>query len=241
MIEIEDIWLTQDIHVTGDTLCQDGQYIYFKNRVACQEATNEWNCKKSLKISPIHFIQKIELPSGQSITHFYNIKTQFDFLRYELTSFYPIKSFDLVESKQIEFPLCKKMIMKKPLKVRSIRPALDTEKDFIQGLIDSGVVLLNSPYGSFNELADNLINSEKDPLSQNELPHLKSPLCNTNVDANEMILKASGEWSGNGIVQISALNEWQRNSNDLKVILRKDQQNVKRFEFYCIQEDKREL
>ena len=236
LIEIEDIWLTQDVHVTGDLLCQDGQYVYFKDEQSCMEAT-DWSCKESLKVSPIHFIEKVELPSGEFVTHFFNIKTSYDYMKYELVSFHPIKSYDLVESKQIEFPVCSGMTLLPKKKVRKIRQVKMDELSFMDGLIKSGVSVVNSPYGSFSELAKKAVVNKPAPnMWSTEFPKLKSPLCNTSLDYSDIIIKTSGEWSGNGVVQLASLNEWQNKSNDLFMNIKKDKSQGNKFEFYCRQE-----
>lgn len=227
LFEVEHIWLTQDIHASGEGLCQDGQYIYFKNRDECLLAMESSSCE-SLRVTPIHFIERINLPSGEGVTRFYSVKTTYDYLRYELTSTEPIINYDLVESKQLPIPMCQG---RKPLpekKVRRIRRARNNERSFVQGLVNSGVTVLNSPFGRLNPS----IWGQSGGF-WGDSPDLRSPLCNREVDYKDIMNKASGEWSGNGVVSVQSLSEWHENSYDLYIKKTKGLNNKDQYHFFC--------
>ena len=92
--------MTQDIHVNAEFLCQDGVHIYFKSAVECFLATNKVTCTKELKISPINYIEKVNLPDGRYVTQFFNIPTTYNYMVYELEEDGPIKSYSLVYSER---------------------------------------------------------------------------------------------------------------------------------------------
>lgn len=233
IIEIEHIWLTQSVHVAGDSLCQDGQSFYFKSLEHCLETQSDLNCQKNLEIGPIHFIEKIELDEQRSVSHFYSLQTHYEYLRYELTSFYPIPTYDLVESKQIPIPYCKGKPKLQPKKQKRIRKVEPGEYELIIGLVQSGVTIVNSPYGSLKGMVSQLKN--KNVVDEGR-PKLRSPLCNENLDASDIIHQASGEWSGNGVIALEALSQWHESSIELQVVSKKSSSN--HFGFYCKREEK---
>lgn len=247
LIEVEDIWLTQKIHVAGENLCHNGQYIFFKDKASCEQESEQQDleildCEAELRLSPISFMEKISLPNGASVTHFFNIKTEYEYTKYELTGFYPLKNYDLVETKQVQFPICAGMKELPAKKITKERMATETERPFISGLVHSGVTVINSPYGFFKGMAQAALTQEVFVGgSHGNLPTLKSPLCNNGLDYKDILIKTSGEWSGHGIVQLASLNEWQNKSNNLVIKVREDMGAKKRFDFYCLNEESYEL
>ncbi len=237
LIEIEHIWLTQKIHVSGEYLCQDGQSIYFKSQKDCHSATHQFHCDDDLKVSPIHFIEKIELSNGQSVSHFYSIKTEFEYLRYELTAFYPVNTYDLVESQLVPIPYCLNRPILPAQKIRKIRKAKTSEIPFIQGLVRSGVSIVNSPFGSLDSI-EHLKESQKKPMTNSETlgPKLRSPLCNLELDYNNILFQASGEWSGNGVIELQSLVDWQDSSKDIFVVQKTSKDKQLEYQFYCKKE-----
>ncbi len=234
IVQIEHLWLTQDIHASAENLCQDGRYIYFNSIDDCNIASPSWNCEESLKITPIRFIEKVELPSGEAVSHFYNVKTTYDLMVYELVSDGPIKNYDLIMSKQVPLPICEGMTALPPEKVRRIRQVNPEEWPIIKGLVDSGVTIVNSPFGKFNPSS---LKKYETLSSFGEQPKLKSPLCSDKLDYDDLVQKASGEWSGNGgILKLAALSSWQQESFELLVRKSKDSQNAERYEFFCLNE-----
>ncbi len=233
--EIEHLWLTQNVHISAEYLCQDGVYVYFKNEEACSMATPAMSCVHSKKISPINFIERVELPDGGAVTHFYSIKTAYQYSRYELSDSGPIKSYDLVESKQIPLPVCAGMIKKKPAKVRKVRKAMKSELAFMQGMVDSGVSIVNSPYGLFDP--DSLLEIEKEQ-NIGMRPRVKSPLCSKKLNPKDLVTQASTEWTGNGVIKVEALNTWQKESTELFIYRFKDQDDETKYEFVCLDEVK---
>ncbi len=231
LIEIEHLWVTQDVHVPGDALCQDGEYIYFKDLLSCHQSLDASFCQNVKQpLSPITFIEKISLPSGDSVSHFFNVSTSYDYLRYELVEQTPIKNYELVQSLRLELPVCTSMTMKPKKKIRKIRKARKNELAFMQGLVDSGVSIVNSPYGRFDPGSHlNNTTTSEDPRR----PKLRSPLCNTKLNYKDLVTQASGEWTGNGIVEVDALNQWHNDSMDLYIQKTKLKTGEEHFEFFC--------
>ncbi len=234
LFEVEHLWVTQTVHVPGDTLCQDGQFLYFKNQDVCTEFFTQSRCEVlSQALSPITFIEKVDLPSGDSVSHFFSIKPRYDLLRYELVADGPIKNYELVEAKQVELPLCDNKNWKPQKKIRRVRQARRSEESFLQGLVDSGVSIVNSPYGKFDPSSLLFNNANvQDPRR----PHLKSPLCNAKLDYKDLVTQASGEWSGNGVVQVESLNQWHKDSLDLYINKTQSESGKEKFEFFCLNE-----
>ena len=230
LIEIEHLWLTQDVHVAADRLCQDGQYLFFNSLNDCERVQTPLNCSESLKITAISYIEKVDLPNGEYVTRFFSVKTSYDFLRYELVDDGPIKTYELVESKQIELPTCEGMTKKAAKKIRRARPAAPQEVSFMQGLLDSGVPVVNSPYGKFHT---DKIEPLEVKLTNQSLPKLKSPLCNKKLNYDNIITQASGEWTGNGLVQLNVLSDWQKNSLELYIQKAVNEDNKETYEFVC--------
>lgn len=234
LIEVEHLWVTQNVHIAGDALCQDGQYLYFKDQASCGEFYDKQKCSATnLVLSPITFIEKIELPNGNSVSHFYEIQTDFEWLRYELVEDTPIKNYELVEAKKMRVPLCSKMSWQPKKKIRNIRPARMNEISFLQGLVESGVPIINSPFGRFDPQSFLYNNSNVLDLDR---PKIKSPLCNSKVNYKDLVEQASGEWSGNGIVKVEALGQWHKDSLDLYMQKTKKEDGEEHFEFFCLNE-----
>ncbi len=234
LFEIEHLWVTQNVHVPGDALCQDGQFLYFKNQKVCTDFFTKSRCEVlNTALSPITFIEKIDLPSGDSVSHFFSINTRYDRLRYELIDDGPIKNYELVEAEQIDLPLCENKTWKPSKKIRRVRQARKSEESFLQGLVDSGVYIVNSPYGKFDPTS--LLFNNANGLDSRR-PYLKSPLCNAKLNYKDLVEQASGEWSGNGVVQVESLNQWHKDSLDLYINKTQADSGQDKFEFFCLNE-----
>ncbi len=234
LYDIESLWLTQHFHVSAEHLCQDGKYIFFKSLADCTQATGYELCPTDLLITPINYMEKVELPSGASVTRFFSVPTEFKVYRYEIVEEEPIVKFKMVETINEELPYCEGMKKQKYEKVSRKRKAKPEEVSFLQGLVESGVSLVNSPYGPFvpEKFDEELLINE-----DNKRPILRSPQCNSKADYKDMVHKASGEWNGNGIVQISELKSWQVESIDLFMVKTKSHSTTEsNYKFFCLNE-----
>ena len=236
LVEVENLWLTQDIHVSAEFLCQDGVNIYFKSAVECFLATNKVTCTQELKISPINYIEKVNLPDGRYVTQFFNIPTNYSLMVYELEEDGPIKNYSLVYSERETIPLCLGMSELEPKKIRGSREATGNEILLMESLLESGVSIINSPYGKVDP---KMLIEQEEKYNESTIEKIsfKSPLCSEKLDYDDLVVQANGEWSGNGIIAVDALYHWQDESKDLLIQKKPKANQGVPYEFFCVQDE----
>lgn len=214
----EYIVLTQDINISAHRLCQDGLYIYFIDRYHCENSKGQFKCDGDLKIAPLRSVEKIILPSGESLTRFYEIKTTFRYEEYVKTSL----GTKLVDYDYDRLPFCTDRARHEPQNIETSRMVIGVEeRDLFASLIQSQITLLNTPYGNLRTIKNLAKDESKSPDITKVSARVQTPFCNNQI-SNEQIWQMSGEYSGNGIFQVNSLQTVSRDMFIEKIRYQKD-------------------
>ncbi len=202
----ERIQVGSHMAVSGQDLCQDGRYIYFKSESLCERANREsgipeyFECEFDLFAGPIREMEELKLDAKKSVFRYFTIPTEFTVQIF--------KGERQVAKRKRQMPLCDGRPVQSAETVVIARAELspDLRKLLIE-LDSQGLGLIESPRGEVERIA-----SITDPATQapQGVFQLKSPLCNPEARAGLIAAGMSGGESSGG---------WSRlNPEDLKGI-----------------------
>lgn len=202
-VESEPIWVTQHVSAPGHLLCQNGEGVFFKDRDSCAQIYPKWRCFTDLRLGYLDTITQIYL-GREFVTQYYSVPRTYTETVFKLEKEgYKNNFFKVVSKRQRELAQCYGR-NKRPKQINLRRRIVNwKELKVLSTLIENGFDVIETPpgrlhssdyiysYSGFTALA------EKDVRKR---PPIKSPLCNENFDPYPFVEKASGEWTGNGIL-----------------------------------------
>jgi hypothetical protein len=195
----EHIVLSQEVTVSAHRLCQDGLFIYFKDKTECQNTPVPFQCEQGLRVAPIRSVEKIYLDvGGPSVTRFYEVDTSFSYKKFLKSEVGPDQ---LLESGRRQIPECNDREIYEPANVGEWRYVeTELERVMLESMLYAGHKLINTPHGPIERIR----NLDWSYFERPDQPwiHVRTPFCNENLSTS-MIWQMSGEHTGNGVVDFA--------------------------------------
>ena len=195
----EHIVLSQDITVSAHRLCQDGLFIYFKNRQECERTPIPFICDGDLRVVPIRSVEKIYLEQGgPDVTRFYEVQTDYSYESYLKKE----NGDDVLLKKETKtIPMCEDRELYEPENVGEWRYVESKEElEILESLLVAGHKLINTPFGSLERIRNLDLDHLKKPKERRV--QVNTPFCNKTVPT-AMVWQMSGEHTGNGVMDFN--------------------------------------
>lgn len=201
----DHVLIQRNLSYSGDRLCQDQKYIYFKDEKSCQLENSEFSDCSDLKIAPIRQLEQIRYRYDSSVFRIFRINLEYRIRTYRKDESGE-NSYTLSENfktKGVEFCGDDRPVQQAEV-VTSSRDAYDElESSKLEDLDESGFsvfVSASGPIYSF-EMVDqeglNLSGFDRVNHSLFDL-EISSPLCTRRFDPRDLHL-VGGEFSGNSM------------------------------------------
>ena len=191
VVDYNNVVIGRDISVPGNLLCNDGVFIYYKNKESCAKSGKK-NCT-NLSIGPINQAERIYIDKDISITQFYKVS-----LVYEKKTYSRTQAGRKKTSIDVKVPYCVNRDILKPSNVFTEREASDEEIPVLASLYLNGMDAINTPFGPVKSIKK--INYESHDIRKLPLlmlTNIRSPFCGE-PNVLKYLEKISGEYSGNG-------------------------------------------
>lgn len=215
-----------ELGIPGASLCHDGQYLYFKNRSACESLnriqkssglnhiSQPFDCSGPMTITAINEIEEIFIPEfpERSILRFFSVDltyTEKTFSKEDDGRLPP--RFKLLRERTKKVSQCSSRPKLPTTNVYSQREANKIQKYLILSLLKNGINVLNSPHGTLNAFASHHSTTAfglydhkfSQPISSSLLStspvlQLQTPYCNPSVTEEIITQLIGGESSGGG-------------------------------------------
>ncbi len=215
----ENVVVGKSLSVAGHLLCHDQKTIYFKDQLSCQKYNNSIdgvvdlpraNCA-DLTVGALRQLEMIDLPHN-IIFRFFEVDLSYqvkkEVIHFNGTNSFVIPELTTLQQQQVEICQDPERPLQAPENTFNSRPAMPEEIPFLTTLADNGIQMINKPAGLLDDV--NFIDPRLEKLNVPKTylgKNLKTPQCEEQNNG-DIVFKAGGESSGNGIFQLIS-NEFE--------------------------------